>query len=70
MPPRAPWKRSGAMDSAADASGKPRLGQRLSFPLKANLAAFVSEFVGTFLFLFVSWEPDSYTPTLSGHMLD
>ncbi|CAN8101850.1 unnamed protein product [Discula destructiva] len=52
MAPRAPWKRQSTNGTSGDAPTKPKLGRRLSFGLKANLAAFVSELVGTFLFLF------------------
>lgn len=53
MPPRAPWKRNSALDPSKEGNASHQLGQRLSFPAKAHLAAFLSEFVGTFLFLFV-----------------
>lgn len=55
MPPRAPWKRSSVLDPSKEGNASHSLGQRLSFPVKAHLAAFLSEFVGTFLFLFVSF---------------
>lgn len=56
MPPSAPWQRrsQNGPDSNEEALISRRLGQRIPGPFKAHIAATVSEFVGTFLFLLVS----------------
>lgn len=57
MPPRAPWQRrsQNGPDSNEEALISRPLGQRMQGPMKAHVAATVSEFVGTFLFLLVSF---------------
>ncbi|KAF3766974.1 aquaporin [Cryphonectria parasitica EP155] len=54
MPPRAPWQRRG--EDHADSSGGEALvsqsGRHSGSPMKAHVVATVSEFIGTFLFLF------------------